>query len=211
MPRRFSPGDLPATLPVFPLEGVILLPRAHLPLKIFEPRYVQMLEDTLATPERLIGMVQPVGKDGKLHRTGGAGRVVAFREGPDGSYRIILSGVSRFRLARRIGDVPYLRAAVDWTDFADLGAGAPDTGFDRPAFLALLERYLSIQSLSTDMDTLREAEEDVLVNSLAVLNPFAPAEKQALLEAPDLTARRETLTMLMEFALGETAGKDMLQ
>jgi len=216
--RKVSASDLPDILPVFPLSGALLLPNAHLPLRIFEPRYIAMLEDVLKTPERLIGMIQPLatpeGKpDSELHRIGCAGRVISFNEAEDGSYRIMLLGVSRFRLLGQIeGFSPYLRADVDWTSFtADLGKTPPDEGFDREAFLATLEQYLSINSLSSDMDTLRDADEELLVNSLAILNPFAAEEKQALLEAPTLANRRETLMMLMEFALKDKAGKGSLQ
>ncbi len=218
MARKVSASELPDTLPVFPLSGALLLPHAHLPLRIFEPRYIAMLEDVLKTPERLIGMIQPLatpkGKpDSELHQIGCAGRVVSFNESEDGSYRIMLLGVSRFRLLGQIdGFSPYLRGDVDWGSFAaDLGKTEPDDSFDREAFLAMLERYLSINSLSSDMDTLRDADEELLVNSLAILNPFEAEEKQALLEAPTLANRRETLMMLMEFALKDKAEKGPLQ
>lgn len=191
----------------------MLLPRAHLPLRLFEPRYLAMLEDVLKTPERLIGMVQPQNDAGKLHRIGCAGRVVSFNEMQDGSYRITLRGISRFRVLEQLeGDTPYLQATVDFSAFSDdTGKAAPDHEFDREALLALLERYLSINKLSSDMDTLREADEAVLINSLAVLNPFSAEEKQALLEAPTLAKRRETLMMLMEFALNDTTRNGPMQ
>lgn len=208
--------DLPDTIPVFPLPGALLLPRARLPLHIFEPRYLQMIEDTLKTSHRLIGMVQPRDKpasDGReLQSIGCAGRLTQFSETDDGRYMITLSGVSRYRItAEERGFEPYVRAKVDWTSFErDLGQGEVDKGFDKPRFMDLLQRYFDEQSLSTDWETLQEAEPEMLVNSLSMLCPFEPEEKQALLEAPTLATRRETLVMLMEFGL-RAGGEEPVQ
>jgi len=209
-----SRDPLPETVPLFPLSGALLLPHAHLPLRVFEPRYIAMLEDTLKTPQRLIGMIQPLATpeglpDGKLQHIGCAGRIVSFNENEDGIYRIALRGVSRFRLLEHITDgAPYGRGRVDWSSFsADMAKMAPDEGFDRDVFLAVLERYLSINKLSSDMKALHEADEELLVNSLSILNPFEPEDKQALLEAPTLANRRETLMMLMRFAMDSKAAK----
>lgn len=208
MVKRFNLADLPESLPIFPLPGALLLPRARLPLNIFEPRYLAMLEDTLKTPHRLIGMVQPIaipeGKEaGRLHSIGCAGRVTAFQETDDGRYLITLSGISRFRLgAPRDGFAPYARSQVDWTSFErDLGRTEVDPDFDREAFLKVLARFFDTAQLSSDWDSLKEAEPELLISSLSILCPFDPEEKQALLEAPTLTNRRETLMTLMEFAL----------
>ena len=207
MARKFSLADLPDTIPIFPLPGALLLPRARLPLNIFEPRYLAMLEDALKTPHRLIGMVQPcAGPDEtaqRLHQIGCAGRVTGFQETEDGRYLITLSGVSRFRLgALRDGFAPYLRAAADWSSFErDLGRAEKDEDFDRPAFLDVLARFFASAQLSSDWDSLKEADAELLVNSLSILCPFDPEEKQALLEAPTLANRRETLVTLMEFSL----------
>jgi len=210
-------ADLPATIPVFPLPGALLLPRARLPLHIFEPRYLQMIEDTLRTPGRLIGMVQPRAQksgDGReLQAIGCAGRLTQFSETEDGRYMVTLAGMSRFRiLSEQRGFEPYVKADIDWASFErDLGKPETDEGFDRPAFLDLLQRYFESQSLSTDWDTLEDADEEMLVNSLSMLSPFEPEEKQALLEAPDLTTRRETLVTLMEFGLRGTGGEEIVQ
>lgn len=208
MARNFSLADMPEIIPVFPLPGALLLPRSRLPLNIFEPRYLAMLEDTLKTPDRLIGMIQPIlmpedRSDGRLHRIGCAGRVTAFQETEDGRYLITLGGVSRFRVVEmQDGFAPYKRAKVEWTSFErDLGRSETDESFDRPAFLKVLARYFDTAQLSSDWDSLKEADEEMLVNSLSTLCPFDPEEKQALLEAPTLTNRRETLVTLMEFAL----------
>lgn len=204
-------NDLPPVIPVFPLPGALLLPRAKLPLHIFEPRYLAMLDDTLKTSERLIGMVQPNGSRG-LHKIGCAGRLSAFSETEDGRYMITLSGVSRFRLGEEVdGFTPYRRFNVDWNGFGrDLGKPEGDKGFDRPKLLGVLRRYFEEQGLSTDWDGIQEADEELLINSLSMLCPFEVEDRQALLEAPDLTTRRETLVTLIEFAL-RGGGEDFIQ
>lgn len=202
----FSAADLPGSIPIFPLPGALLLPRGRLPLHIFEPRYLQMLDDALKTPHRMIGMIQPIegGVDTpRLHSIGCAGRVTAFSETEDGRYMITLTGISRFRIrAETTGFCPYRKADVSWSDFErDLGSVESDAGFQRQAFLPLLSRYLKAMELSTDWGSLEEAEDEMLINALCMLCPFEPEERQALLEAPTLTDRRETLVTLMEFAL----------
>lgn len=195
-------GALPDTIPLFPLPGAVLLPRTRLPLHIFEPRYLQMLEDALKSGHRLIGMIQPVG-DG-LAAVGTAGRVTMFSEMDDGRLMISLRAISRFRLVEAIeGFTPYLRGRVDWTPFrADRAPSVPpDQEFDRPAFLERLQRYMAERELSTDWNAAEEADDELLVNSLSMLLPLGVEEKQALLEAVDLPARREMLDGLLEYAL----------
>ncbi|WP_299360508.1 LON peptidase substrate-binding domain-containing protein [uncultured Paracoccus sp.] len=194
--------DLPGTIPLFPLPGVILLPRATLPLHIFEPRYLQMLEDTLKRPDRLIGMIQPHG-DG-LARVGCAGRVVMFSEMDDGSMDIVLSAISRFALSEvEEGFAPYLRGRVDWTEFAaDREQRRPtDPEMNRDAMMGRLGRYMEQRNLSTDWDAARAADDETLINSLSMLLPLTPEDKQALLEAVSLPQRRELLDGLLDFAL----------
>lgn len=209
-------SDLPDTIPIFPLPGALLLPRARLPLHLFEPRYLQMLEDTLKTPERLIGMVQPhdgPGGKSQLHSIGCAGRVTQFSETEDGRYMITLAGISRFRIRREVdGFTPYRRVEASWDGFErDLGKTENDHGFDRSAFLDVLGRFFEAQDLQTDWDSLKDAEPELLINSLSMLCPFDPEEKQALLEAPSLGTRRETLVTLIEFALRGGSGEEMVQ
>ncbi len=209
--------DLPDTIPVFPLPGALLLPRARLPLHIFEPRYLAMLDDTLKTETRLIGMVQPrevPGSDEKrLQAIGCAGRLTAFSETEDGRYLITLSGASRFRITEEVeGFQPYRRCAVDWSGFSqDMGAAERDPGFDRKKFLDLLLRFFEQQNLSTDWGSLEDAEDELLINSISMLCPFEPEDKQALLEAPSLPTRRETLVTLLEFSMRGGTGEDVLQ
>lgn len=205
-------SDLPDTVSIFPLPGALLLPRARLPLHIFEPRYLAMLEDCMKTRERLIGMIQPREVPGsaekRLHAIGCAGRLTAFSETEDGRYMITLTGVSRFRVLSEVeGFVPYRRVRVSWQGFeADLGPAEKDAGLDRPRFMALLERYFATVELSTDWESLQQADDELLVNALSMLCPFAPEERQALLEAPSLATRRETLVTLMEFVMRGGAG-----
>ena len=210
-------ADLPDVVPVFPLPGALLLPRARLPLHVFEPRYLQMLDDALKTSGRLIGMVQPnevPGREGTgLHAIGCAGRVTQFSETEDRRYLITLSGVSRFRVLSEVkGFAPYRRCEISWDGFdRDLGRDEKDLDFDRPAFLDLLGRYFAARDLSTDWDTLKDADDELLVNSLSMLLDFDPEDKQALLEAPSLSTRRETLITLIEYKLRAGDGKDMMQ
>lgn len=203
----FPKSDLPETIPVFPLPGALLLPRARLPLHIFEPRYLAMLDDALKTQERLIGMIQPreSGPAGEnaLHAIGCAGRITSFSETDDGRYMITLSGISRYRVVEEVeGFTPYRRCKVNWDGFdRDLGPQEQDPRFDRTSFFGALGRYFESEGLQTDWESLKEAENEMLINSLSMLCPFAPEDKQALLEAPSLETRRETLLTLIEFAM----------
>lgn len=216
MPYMIAKSDLPETIPVFPLPGALLLPRARLPLHIFEPRYLAMLDDVLKTPQRLIGMVQPLGGNmdsNKLHAIGCAGRVTAFSETEDGRYMITLAGISRFRVQKEVdGFTPYRRCDVSWAGFErDLGGAEKDKGFRRDAFFNLLKRYFEVEELQTDWSSLKEAEDELLINSLSMLCPFEPEDKQALLEAPSLETRRETLVTLIEFSMRGGGADEMLQ
>ena len=211
----FSQADLPDTLPLFPLPGALLMPRSRLPLHIFEPRYLSMLEDVMKTSHRFIGMVQPIPGDdgGKLHAIGCAGRLSAFSETDDGRYMITLTGISRFRIASEVeGFAPYRRAKVNWATFErDLGPAEKDESFDREGFLDLLNRYFEIKSLKTDWESLKGAADELLINSLAMLCPFETEDKQALLEAPTLTDRRETIVALIEFSLLGGGDNEVMQ
>ena len=209
-------ADLPDTIAVFPLPGALLLPRSRLPLHLFEPRYLQMLEDALKTPQRVIGMVQPnpyPGRETALHTIGCAGRVTQFSETEDGRYMITLAGISRFRILKEVeGFTPYRRCEVSWEGFSrDLGRTERDPQFDRDFFLNLLDRFFSARDLSTDWDSIKDADDELLINSLSMLLDFDPEDKQALLEAPSLTTRRETLVTLIEFALRGGASEEILQ
>lgn len=209
--------DLPDTIAIFPLPGALLLPRARLPLHIFEPRYLAMLEDCMKTQSRLIGMIQPRDVPGtgvkRLSAIGCAGRLTAFSETEDGRYMVTLTGISRFRVKEEIqGFTPYRRCTVDWGPFVrDLGAEESDAGFDRPAFLGLLARFFTARGMDTDWSSLDEAEVEMLINSLSMLLPLMPEDKQALLEAPSLVTRRETLVTLIEFSMRSGDADEMMQ
>jgi len=160
--------------------------------------------------------VQPAGgpaKSDKLHSIGCSGRLTAFSETEDGRYMITLSGKSRFRIQNEMdGFTPYRRCKVKWDGFdRDLGPDETDPAFKREPFMALLGRYFENEALKTDWESLGEADDELLINSLSMLCPFAPEDKQALLEAPSLSTRRETLVMLIEFALRGDDGRDMMQ
>lgn len=208
-------ADLPGTIPIFPLPGALLLPRSRLPLHIFEPRYLQMVDDALRTPERLVGMVQPnevAGRGGTgLQTIGCAGRITQFSETEDDRYLITLSGISRFRILREVdGFTPYRRCEVSWDSFGrDQLDADEDEAFDRPVFLDLLGRYFETRALSADWETLNEADDELLINSLSMMLDFDSEEKQALLEAPSLRTRRETLVTLLEFSLRGGEGEMM--
>ncbi len=214
----FNPADLPDSIPVFPLPGALLLPRARLPLNIFEPRYLAMLEDALKSSHRLIGMVQPMEtpsdeEEQHLHSIGCAGRVVAFSETADGRYMITLGGVSRFRIKElHKGFTPYMRADIDWGSFErDLGKSEKDPGFDRKEFLDRLGKFFEVTGLNSDWESLEKADEELLINSLSMMCPFDIEDKQALLEAPTLADRRETLVTLIEFAMASGGEEGTLQ
>lgn len=212
MLRRF---DLPDTIPLFPLEGAVLMPRGRLPLQVFEPRYLQLVEDVLKTPNRLIGMIQPQeGAEDGLAKIGSAGRIVNFSEMDDGRYMITLRAVSRFRLtAVHEGFMPYLQADVDWSDFPLDRGLQPETdpGLNRLAFLERLRRYMDAHELATDWEAAEHVDDEMLVNSLAMVLPLGGEEKQALLEAPTLVQRRELLDGLLEYALRNGDNEEIIQ
>lgn len=212
MIRRF---DLPANLGLFPLPGAVLMPRARLPLKIFEPRYLQMVEDALRSQHRLIGMIQPQeGGLDDLAGVGTAGRIAAFSEFDDGRYMITLRAVSRFRLKSvNPGFTAYMQGEVDWAGYRRDTFDEPesDPGFPRHDFLQRLRRYTEEQGLSTDWDAAESVDDEMLVNSLSMLLPFEVEEKQALLEVMTLPERRELLDGLMEYALRSGDNEEIIQ
>lgn len=200
-----SPRLLPSRLPLFPLSGVLLLPRGRLPLHIFEPRYVAMVDEALAS-HRLVGMIQPVVPDSRdenpaLYKTGCAGRISSFRELEGGRYLITLTGTSRFRMQEELPLTRGFRQAeVSWDGFgADL-SGDGGNAVDRCRLLAALPDFLAEHGLTVNTDTILEAPDERLVTALAMVCPFPPQEQQALLEAPTLEERASLLTTLIEMA-----------
>jgi Lon protease-like protein len=211
MRRGFhSFSDLPETLPVFPLTGVLLLPRAALPLNVFEPRYLELVDDALRG-NRLIGMIQPVESEDtvlrpKLSQVGCAGRIIAWRESEDNRYLITLAGLCRFRVKEEVSALSaYRQVACDFKPFAgDLAQTGEDGDFPRERLLAALKDYLFRRDMKADWKSVMTAPAESLVNALAMMCPFEPAEKQALLEAPSWTDRVSTLVALLEIS---TAGQ----
>lgn len=213
VPLHPTLDDLPSRLPIFPLTGVLLLPRARLPLHVFEPRYLSMVSDALGAG-RMIGMIQPVADappegDPLVYDTGCAGRIVEFRETDDGRCLIALSGVCRFHVQRETTDgTPYRTVAPDWSEFAgDLGPG--DEGdFDRSRLLRGLKRYFRLTGMSVDWADIESSPCERLINALAMICPLGPSEKQALLEAPDLNHRARLLIAMIEMIIVDTERAD---
>jgi|SRR5947207_6219729 len=222
-PSTREPLVLPDVLPIFPLTGVLLLPRGRLPLNIFEPRYLAMTRDALAG-ERMIGMVQPsepgaappgmsppgiAGMNPPVYPVGCAGRMTQFSETDDGRYLITLTGLSRFRIREELPLLSgYRRVAPDWEPFADDRRRPEEPGFDRERLLRGLRGYFAQRKIQADFDAIDKAPGEYLVTSLSMACPFAPSEKQALLEAADLDARAELLTALVEMAAIEPTSED---
>jgi uncharacterized protein len=197
--------DLPSIIDVFPLSGVLLLPRGQLPLNVFEPRYLALV-DSVLSGTRLIGIIQPTQNEEKvlkpaLATIGCAGRLTAYRESDDGRYMITLSGVCRFKMVEELEtETPYRRVAADFAPFVgDLNV-ADESDFPRERLLTALKDYLSRRDLKADWKSVLSAPPETLVNALAMLCPFEPAEKQALLEAPAWAERVDTLIALLEMA-----------
>ena len=210
--RYRSAADLPHALPVFPLRGAILLPRASLTLNVFEPRYLALVDRALSG-NRLIGIVQPgleagaaespLGKSFALRRVGCAGRIASFTESDDGRMGISLAGVARFLVGNDVGaGEPFRICAIDFGPYAsDFIAGQGEDDVDRPRLIATLRSYLLANNLNADWDRINNASTERLVNSLAILSPYGPEEKQCLIEAKDLRARADALVALAEMEL----------
>ncbi|MGE3529854.1 MAG: LON peptidase substrate-binding domain-containing protein [Methyloceanibacter sp.] len=210
--RYRNATDMPQELPLFPLRGAILLPRASLTLNVFEPRYLALVDHALAG-DRLIGVVQPAPEAGDaesprghsfpLRSIGCAGRLFSFTESDDGRVVIALAGIARFVVGNDIaGDTPFRICTADYAPFAnDFVTGHGEEEVDRPRLLAALKNYLTASNLSADWERINGASSERLVNTLSILSPYGPEEKQALLEAPDLKSRAEALVALAEMEL----------
>jgi uncharacterized protein len=203
MGERRERTALPAVLPIFPLTGVLLLPRGRLPLNIFEPRYLAMTRDALAA-DRLIGMVQPSyprpsDSNPPVYSTGCAGRITSFSETEDGRFLITLTGTSRFRIIEELPLLEgYRRVVPEWGEFAGDLRAEEEPAIDRERLVRGLREYFQRHHISADWDAISSVSGERLVTSVAMLCPFDPSEKQALLEAPDLDARARLLTAIVE-------------
>jgi Lon protease-like protein len=207
MSERPGASALCATLPIFPLPGVLLLPRGQLPLRIFEPRYLAMTQDALAG-DRLIGMVQPsdpnqsMAGNPPVYPIGCAGRITSFAETEAGHYLITLTGLCRFRIGEELPLLNgYRRVAPRWDEFAGDLRSEREPEFDRERLTRGLRAYFDRHRIKAEWDTIGSVPGDRLVTSIAMICPFEPSEKQALLEAPDLDDRARLLTAIVEMAV----------
>src|SRR5215470_12753335 len=206
-----GPGDLADVIPVFPLPGALLLPRGQMPLNIFEPRYLAMIDDALRSGRRLIGMIQPdpahPGPEDKptLFRIGCVGRMTQFAESGDGRYLIQLTGIARFRIDHELEvSTPYRQCRVSYMDFVgDFTARKGEEEVDRKSLLRALSDFLKANDLKADWQDIESAPNEALVNALAMMSPYGTAEKQAMLEAPDLKTRAEILIAVTEIELAK--------
>jgi len=217
-----GPGDLQDVIPVFPLPGALLLPRGQIPLNIFEPRYLAMVDDALRSGHRLIGMIQPdpvhSGPDQskpQLFRVGCVGRITQIAESGDGRYLLQLTGIARFRVEQELAvGTPYRQCHVTYQPFLDdFVARKGEDEVDRKALLRALADFLKANNLKADWEGIENAPNEALVNALAMMSPYGAAEKQAMLEAPDLKTRAEILVAVTEIELvkSKTPGETPLQ
>lgn len=202
-------SDLPQQLPLFPLAGALLLPRVDLPLNVFEPRYLAMVEDAMST-HRMIGLIQPLDGEGmrkpKLQAIGCAGRITAYSEADDGRLLITVTGVCRFTLKKEVRTKkPYREATVDYQKFAvDLVSETGAASVNRGELVTAFRNYLEANSMTANWREVEAVSTEILVNTLSLLAPYPPRDKQALLEAPDLKSRAEVLVALTELQLSRS-------
>ncbi|HEU4660305.1 MAG TPA: LON peptidase substrate-binding domain-containing protein [Pseudolabrys sp.] len=206
-----GPVDMPPIIPVFPLPGALLLPRGQMPLNIFEPRYLAMVDDALRDGHRLIGMIQPDAREHSradkpaLYKVGCVGRITQLAETGDGRYLLQLTGVARFRIEEEMRvATPYRQCRVTFAPFADdFIARKGEDQVDRNALLTALREFLKANDMKVDWDGIDKAPNEVLVNALSMMSPYGSAEKQALLEAPDLKTRAEMLVAITEIEIAK--------
>lgn len=197
-PFKQSYDALPGELAIFPLAGVLLLPRGQLPLNIFEPRYIAMVDAALRTPSRLIGMVQP-DANGEIYKVGCAGRISSYNETPDGRYEVVLTGVCRFKVESELSQADgYRRAQASWDQFKNDLEPMGCLDMDRDKLKKLLKNYFHHQGLTCSWEAVDNAADEKLITSLAMICPFDAHEKQALLEAPCCKERAKLFMTLLE-------------
>ena len=213
-----GPEDLAQVIAVFPLPGALLLPRGQMPLNIFEPRYLAMVDNSMRSEHRLIGMIQPdTGHPGpeerpNLFKVGCVGRITQLAESGDGRYLIHLTGIARFRVDEELRvTTPYRQCRVTYAPFRDdFTPRKGEDAVDRTSLLRALSEFLKANDLKADWDGIEKAPNEALVNALAMMSPYGSAEKQAMLEAPDLKTRAEILVAATEIELAKktTTGDD---
>lgn len=210
-----SIADLPASVPVFPLSGALLLPGAQRPLNVFEPRYVDMIDAALAG-DRLIGLIQPEDTSEEsprgrtpLQKIGCVGRLTHFEETGDSRYFIILEGVCRFeRRAELTVMTPYRQCMIDVSRFeADFDLERGEEEVDRSRFLKMMRDYAEFGDFELNWKEIEQTGTAALVNFCCMVSPYGAAEKQLLLEADSLEARAEALIALAEIEMARGADK----
>ena len=221
MPRTpFFPtfDELPDTLPIFPLEGAVVMPASDLPLNIFEPRYLTMV-DWVLRHDRVIGIIQPaggaedeespLGKDFDLRSVGCVGRLTTYQELDDGRQVITLTGIARFQVLEELrADTPFRLMQVGYDRFeGDFEHGRGEDAVDRERLLSVLRKYLDANRLQGDWNSIVRASSELLINALSVMSPYGPEEKQALLEASDLKSRADVLIALAEMEMASGGGE----
>ena len=214
-PRRTTQSEpqIPSIIPVFPLSGALLLPRGQLPLNIFEPRYIAMIDHALGG-DRVIGVIQPQDDTPNdnappLRSVGCAGRITSYAETEDDRYLVTLTGIARFAVVEEIAtETPFRRCRVSAEPFAADFSIRGESDVDRDTLIGAFRAYLEANDLEADWESVDRASNESLVNAIAMIGPYGPAEKQALLEAPDLKTRAETLVALTEISLAtDTPGR----
>jgi uncharacterized protein len=206
-----GPSDLPEIIPVFPLPGALLLPRGQMPLNIFEPRYLAMVDDAFRDGRRLIGMIQPDVSHSpdeahpNLFQVGCVGRITQLAESGDGRYILELTGITRFKvMEEQTVLTPYRQCKVDYFRYLDdFTARKGEDAVDREALLGALTEFLKANNLKVDWEGIENAPNEALVNALAMMSPYGAPEKQAMLEAPDLKTRAEILVAITEMDLAK--------
>tara|TARA_Y100000816_G_scaffold261596_1_gene218708 strand:+ start:42 stop:695 length:654 start_codon:yes stop_codon:yes gene_type:complete len=210
--KSFKIQDLSRKIPIFPLTGAVLFPGTQLPLNIFEPRYVQMIDDALANPGRLLGMIQPASpgqsENKSLKKVGCVGRISSFNEAEDNRYLITLSGVIRFKVEEELdATTPYRQILANYDDYKTDIEPQNSTGIDRSKLLALVKRYLEHRKILADWEIIKQTPTEQLINYSGILVPFTPEEKQLLLEAKTLITRGHALEALYQSYIFDLSGE----
>ena len=205
--------EIPSKISIFPLNGALLLPRSQLPLNIFEPRYLEMIDNSISS-DRLIGMIQTQeSNENQLYSIGCLGKITSFTELSDSRFIITLNGICRYKVTQELDTLtPYRQVKVSYEDFEnDLTPGFNQDKADRDKLLDVLKRYLEKNNLQIDWEAVKGSPTETLVNSLCSLSPYSAEEKQALLEAEDIQKRNELLIAMTEMALSTNNGIESIQ
>jgi Lon protease-like protein len=213
-----GPEDCPEVIPVFPLPGALLLPRGQMPLNIFEPRYLALVDHVIGG-SRIIGMIQPDAEESgteekpSLYKVGCAGRLTQWAETGDGRYLVSLIGLARFRVEEEVAtETPFRLCRVSFEPYrADFQPRVGEDEVDRPAVLKALQSFVDANDVKVDWKGIEDAPNEALVNALSMMSPYGPREKQALLEAPDLKTRAEVLIAITEIELARGGSDTTLQ